>query len=305
MHVAIVIVGFKNPDDIVECLRALEEATHSNFEVIICENGGAEAFRVLRDCLPQCLRGGQQVRVVAAPSNVGFAGGVNIGIANVPSADAWWLLNPDTAPEPGALAAKVARLKLGDCDAVGCTIYKPDGKVQSHGGRWRAWLARAESIGIGETLGSAVNPARIERKQSYLNGAAMLVGRRFLSVAGTMREEYFLYCEEVEWCLRAAKKGLRLGYAPEARVLHAQGTTTGAAKDVRSRPRVPVYLSARNAVLITRDHYVLRLPVATLALAGQLLLRYGRRGAWRQLGYGISGLIAGVRNERGVPRWLT
>ena len=231
-------------------------------------------------------------------------GGVNIGMRSSPDADAWWVLNPDTKPEAEALSAKVARLAKGDCDAVGCTLYRPNGKIQSHGGRWRAWFARAESIGIGDSLDCAVDPLMIERDQSYLNGAAMLVGRRFLQVAGMMREEYFLYCEEVEWCLRGAKLGLRLGYAPEARVLHAQGTTTGAGEEIRRRPRTPIYLSARNAVLLTRDLYVLRLPIAVVALAGQLLLRYARHGAWRQLGHGLSGIAAGVRNERGAPKWL-
>lgn len=304
MHVAIVIVGFRNPDDVAECLHALDAATHRNFEVVICESGGPDAVDALNHRLPKSLSGGQIVRVIAASHNVGFAGGVNIGMTNSPDADAWWVLNPDTKPNPEALAAKVARLAQGDCDAVGCTLYRPNGKIQSHGGRWRAWLARAESLGIGDPMESAVDPLRIEREQSYLNGAAMLVGRRFLQVAGMMREEYFLYCEEVEWCLRGAKLGLRLGYAPNARVLHAQGTTTGAGEEIRNRPRMPIYLSARNAMLVTRDLYALRLPVAAAALAGQLGLRYGRYGAWRQLGYGISGLVAGLRNKRGVPSWL-
>jgi N-acetylglucosaminyl-diphospho-decaprenol L-rhamnosyltransferase len=304
MHVAVVIVGFRNPDDVAQCLRALEVGTHSDFEVVVCENGGREAFDVLKSRLPPRLSGGQLVTVIAASHNLGFAGGVNIGLGSTPEADAWWVLNPDTKPEPEALGAKVARLAKGDCDAVGCTLYRPNGKIQSHGGRWRAWFARAESIGIGDALDSDVDPLRIEREQSYLNGAAMLVGRRFVQVAGLMREEYFLYCEEVEWCLRGVKLGLRLGYAPNARVLHTQGTTTGAGEDVRNRPRMPIYLSARNAVLVTRDRFVLRLPVALVALVGQLALRYARHGAWRQLGYGLSGLAAGLQNERGAPAWV-
>ena len=302
MHVAVAIVGFRNPEDIVQCLGALERSSHRDFEVVICENGGAEAFEALRRVLPGALPGGQPVRAVAASRNIGFAGGVNICLEA--DADAWWLLNPDTQPEPGALAAKVARLVRGDCDAVGCTLYLPNGRIQSYGGRWRSWFARAESIGIGEALDADVDQASIERQQSYLNGAAMLVGRRFLQTAGTMREEYFLYCEEVEWCLRGLALGLRLGFASEARVLHAQGATTGAGEDIARRPRTPVYLTARNAILLTRDRYAVRLPVAAAAIAAQLVLRYGRRGAWRQLGYGLSGLAAGLRNERGAPSWL-
>lgn len=300
MHVAIAVVGFRNAHDIVECLKALEGSTHTDFEVIICENGGPEAFAALSAVLPGALPGGQPVRAVMASSNLGFAGGVNVGLNETPHADAWWVLNPDTQPEPGALAAKVARLARGDCDAIGCTLYRPDGSIQSHGGHWWPWMARAESLGIGRRLGDPVDAAWVERTQNYLNGAAMLISRRFLERAGPMREEYFLYCEEVEWCLRALELGLKLGFAPDARVLHAQGTTTGAADDVAQRPRMPIYLSQRNAMLVTRDRFPARLPVAALALMSQLALRCVRHRAWRQFGYGASGIIAGLLNRRGA-----
>lgn len=304
LHVAVGIVGYRNPQDILQCLAALEKTNYRDFEVVICENGGETAFDVLRASLPERLAGGQPVRVLAGLNNLGFAGGVNVCLEASPEAAAWWVLNPDTEPEAGALAAKVARLQAGDCDAVGCTLYRPNGLIQSHGGRWRAWLARAESLGIGQSVEVSPDQAAIEREQSYLNGAAMLIGRRFLEAIGPMREDYFLYCEEVEWCLRAQRAGLRLGYAPAARVLHAQGTTTGAGEDFTRRPRAPIYLTIRNAVLLTHDLYPLRTPVAAVALLAQLLLRYGRRRAWRQLGYGFSGLVAGLRGERGAPRWL-
>lgn len=304
MHVAVAIVGFRNPQDIERCLAALERSSHADFEIIICENGGRAAYDALTAVVPVALAGGQSIRVVLAPGNVGFAGGVNICLAHTSTADAWWVLNPDTEPHSEALAAKVEKLAAGECDAVGCTLYRPNGRIQSFGGRWRPWLARAESIGIGAELGAPVDGASVERKQRYLNGAAMLLGRRFVETVGPMREDYFLYCEEVEWCLRALSGGLKLGFAPGALVLHAQGTTTGAGEDIASRPRLPVYLGARNTMLVTRDCYPRLLPFAAAAAVGQLVLRYGRHRAWSQLGYGLSGLLAGVRNERGPPPWL-
>lgn len=303
MHVAVSIVGFRNPDDIFKCLKALERSSHADFEVIICENGGPEAFAALQAGLPDALARGQKVRAVLADGNLGYAGGVNRCLEETPDADAWWVLNPDTLPFPDALEAMVRRLERGDCEAVGCTIHLPRDRVQSHGGRWRGWLARAESIGKGSPTSLRADPAEIERSQSYLNGASMLVGRRFLEVAGPMREEYFLYCEEVEWCLRGRARGLRLGYAPDAVVFHEQGTTTGAGEDFVRQPRLPIYLGERNKILVTRDCFPLRLPVAALTTLALLFLRYGRRRAFRQLGYGLHGWAAGLINERGPPRW--
>lgn len=304
MHVAVAIVGFRNPVDISHCLEALERSTHGDFEVIICENGGAAAFEELCAALPKRLAGGQPVRAVMAPGNLGYAGGVNRCLQETPAADAWWVLNPDTQPDPEAMALQVARLSVGDCEAVGSTIYLPDGRVQSHGGRWLPWFARAESIGHGTPLTQEPDPAYVEKAQNYLNGASMMIGRRFLEVVGPMREEYFLYCEEVEWCLRGGELGMRLGFSPGARVLHHAGTTTGSYDDIRSRPKTPVYLNERNKMLTTRDCFPARLPVAAVAAIALIFLRFGRRGAWRQVGYALEGWISGLGNLRGVPGWL-
>jgi len=304
MHVAVAIVGYRNVGDIVGCLRALSASTYSDFEVVICENGGADAYAAVVDAAPPVLSGGQPVRVILAPHNLGFAGGVNACVGATPDADAWWLLNPDTEAAPNALSAMVERLQRGDCDAVGCTLVLPSGVIQSYGGRWRGWLARSELIGLGDRLGDPVDREVVERAQSYLSGASMLVGRRFVEVVGLMREEYFLYCEEVEWCLRGVAKGMCLGFSPDACVVHLHGTTTGAAEGVRDRPRMPVYLGERNKLLVTRDCFRRWFLVSAAASLAQLVLRCAPHGAWRHLGYGVEGWWAGVRGERGVPRWL-
>ena len=127
----------------------------------------------------------------------------------------------------------------------------------------------------------------------------MMISPAFLQTAGPMREDYFLYCEEVDWCLRAVERGLRLGFEPAARVMHYTGTTTGAYDAMRERRRLPIHLSARNAVLLLRDHAPPMLPVAAFALLIQQTIKYGRHRAWRQLGFALSGLRDGLLNRRG------
>ena len=303
-HVCVSIVGFRNAADIVLCLKALERSTHTDFHVVVCENGGEQAFTDLRQATGGFLAGGQAVHVINAGANLGYAGGVNRAMAFSPDASAWWILNPDTQPEPEALAAALARLQGGDCAAVGSTVYLPDGTVQSHAGIWRSWFARAVSVGHGTPLAAPTDVTSIEREQSYLNGACMLVDRKFMSTVGPMREDYFLYCEEVEWFLRATTLGLRMGFAPASRVLHEGGATTGSYADIRHRPKTPIYLNERNRLLVTRDCYPGRLPVVALGALAVLLLKYGRRRAWLQVGYALSGWLAGLTNRRGPPAWL-
>ena len=299
-HIAVAVVGYRNLHDVSACVAALAKSTHDDFEIVICENGGGEAFAALRAALPQTLPGGQRVTLIQALGNGGFASGVNICIAATPRADAWWILNPDTEAAPGAMAALTARLAQG-CDAAGGTLYFEDGRVQSRGGVWRAWLGRAQSIGHGEGRSAAPDTVDIERRLNYLSGASMLVGRRFLERAGPMREDFFLYCEEVDWCLTARAHGLKLGFAAGAEVLHRQGTTTGTTQRQSTRSWLSVYLDERNKILITRRHFPARLPVAAAAALLLIALRYLRRGAIRQFGYGVSGWLAGLRGESGPP----
>lgn len=304
MHVVTCIVAFRNAGEIADCLAALARSTHTAFEVVVAENGGAEAFAALTAAVPEQLPGGQPVTLIDSGANLGYAGGVNVAMKARPDAEAWWIVNPDTLPDPGALAALVARLEQGDCAAVGGVLHNPQGRVQAYGGRWRPWLARCVSIGSGATLGDPVDAAAVERQTNYLLGASMLVGRGMVARVGLMREDYFLYCEEVEWGLRAVAAGLKLGFAPDARVLHDQGATTGSGHAHRLRPRMPIYLDERNKLNVARDTRPLTLPVAAMAAFVLLAMRYGRRGAWAQWGYGLSGWMAGVANRRGLPPWM-
>jgi len=300
--VTIIIVSYRSSADVGRCLAALEASTWTDFDVVICENGGPEAFKQL-EALPSALKGGQAVRKVLAPGNLGFAGGINFGLHAAPGADAYWILNPDTLPEPTTLEAMVRRLRQGDCAAVGHDLVNADGRLASVGGQWKPWSARGVSIDRGKQR-SKQDRLSVEARMNYIIGASMLVSRQFLDQIGEMREDYFLYCEEVEWCLRAARAGLKLGYAEDALVLHVQGTSTGGGGSLKTQSKIAVYFCERNRILLTRDLYPSRLPATLLLSLTHLLVRYGKARAWRQLGFAISGWLAGLRDERGVPAWF-
>jgi GT2 family glycosyltransferase len=285
-------VGYRNPGDIRRCLEALSRSQDAEFDVYICENGGEAAFLDLARAAPKTLSGGQVVHLLRDDANDGFAAGVNRCMRAAPAAEAWWILNPDTQPAPDALARMRRLLLDGGYGAVGCTLRDAAGKVESCGGMWRSWLARAVCL-------TAPGAGRVD----YLSGASLLVGPALVTRVGHMREDYFLYGEEVEWCLRARQAGFAFGVAAEAEVVHTQGSTTGSVTDVRARGRLAVYLDERNKMLIVRDRTPLLLPVASVCAATLLLLRFGKRRAWRQLRYAVDGWAAGLRNERGKPSW--
>lgn len=318
-HVAIVLVAFDNEDDVSSCLKALQLSTYRNYSVCIVENHSHESFARLCRLLSESgmAHGAVQsdggwvgtlfddyrpVRILSAPDNPGYAGGINRCLPYTSEADAVWILNPDTEPQPSALSALLARLESGGFGIVGGRLVNPEShKIQLYGGRWRRWMARGFNIGRGARENDLPDIAAIERDMDYVNGACMLVSRAFLDTVGPMQDDYFLYCEEVDWCLR--RGAFRLGYAHDALVYHAHGTTIGSNLNRFKRSALSVYLDERNKLLLTRRHFPAIYPVViiiTLVLTAQYL----RHGALKNFAHALSGWWAGISSETGKPRWV-
>ena len=326
--VAISIVGYRNVDDIVPCLQALEQSTFTNFAVLICENGGPQSFELLMAALERHfeanpitstpkpgrwseigavrLKGGQLVEILCAADNLGYAGGVNATLERLAAFPRWqavWVLNPDTMAAPGALSALTAKAASDPRYGVigSRIILAASNTIHAYGGRWQTFKGRGRSIGMLQPLDAVPDIAAVERDMTYVLGTSMYVTRGFIESVGMMDEEYFLYVEEVDWCFRRGT--FRLGYADDSIVYHHHGTTLGSNLTRRRKPRLAVYLGERNKHLFARKFQRGLYPVialSTLALTAQ----YPLAGAWRNFGVALSGWWAGLRGEAGKPTWL-
>ncbi len=56
-----------------------------------------------------------------------------------------------------------------------------------------------------------------------ISGACMLVKREAVEDVGWWDEEYFLHCEDLDWCMRFRQKGWKILFVPDARIVHAKG----------------------------------------------------------------------------------
>ncbi len=323
--ILIAIVGYKNADDVRTCLAALANSTAKDFHISICENGGPASYRVLREalgglvdftgstpelreervaeaCSGRLRTGGQPLRIYGAMGNLGYAGGVNLSIRQMVMSkwSAVWILNPDTEPHPGALAALIARAGVGPYGIVGSRlVFKSTGRIQSYGGRWRPLLGRGLNIGMNARLNAKPDVQAIEREMTYVSGASLFASRAYVDSVGLMDESYFLYCEEVDWCFRRGER--RLGYAHEAIVYHAHGTTVGSNANRKNRSALSVYLDERNKLRLTRRFYPAYYPF-TLMVSLLLTLQYLRAGAINNFFVALSGWFAGLRGEEGLPK---
>lgn len=325
MSVETIIVSYRSGDDIRTLLDALALQTHRDLSVHVCENGGGQAYddllhaleaggyaiaearpnlqkRVCRAATTR-LTSGASVSLYEATDNLGYAGGVNLCIDNLGERgwSAIWIINPDTIPATDALAELLRHQREGDYGIVGGRlIYSGTGKVQCYGGTWRRWMARGLNLGFNAPADADPDIGTIEAEMDYVSGACMLVTRGYIETVGRMREDYFLYCEEVDWCAR--RGSFRLGFASSARIDHGHGATIGSHRDRRQRSRLSVYLDERNKLLLTRHLFPAIYP---LVLGTTLLLtaQYLRHGAVANFGHALSGWWAGLTGEIGRPGW--
>jgi GT2 family glycosyltransferase len=217
-------------------------------------------------------------------ANRGYAGGANPGLQMLladPAIDLFWVLNPDCrvdAKAPG-LFRRAAVETPGFALMGGRIRYlEPPGAIQSDGGRVSRWTGMCRNLNQGLLPDAATmpDPARID----FISGASMIASRGFLEQAGLMREDYFLYYEEVDWAARRGTMPLLL--APGAIVHHHGGTVIGSGSPTRRAAPFALWFNNRNRMRYMRRFHPLALPVAwamSMARAAKLLLTGDTQGA--------------------------
>jgi len=335
--VAIVIVGYRNADDIRVCLEALRTAEpRPSFEIFIAENGGPTAFDALVDALnrpegpctidsdaqafARCPQGarhlrlrlaredgvlGEAVNIAEMPDNLGYGGGVNAWLRpllQMPGWSAAWVLNPDTLPARDALAELQAYASKRGKGLVGSRLVPMSGPdcVLTRGLAWSNIRATALAIDMNADSSAPFDIESVERRLDAPSGASVYATRALIERIGLMREDYFLYGEDLEWGVRAKKLGATVGYAHKSIVRHIGGSTIGSSRRRRNRSTLSTYLLARNRILFVREHHpgwLFWSMIVSLAEAAA----YAVEGAFLNTTAEVRGLAAGLRGETGKP----
>lgn len=248
--------------------------------------------------------------------NRGFSGGNNAALrwllarTSAGQCAAFWLLNNDTEPDPGALDALCGRLnerpEAGLCGSTLLYAHAPD-RVQAAGGCAFSPLSGRTAFvkgGLSATDLGRVPGEEVEKSMAYVVGASLLARRAVLERVGLLPEEYFLYYEDLAFALNARRAGFALAWARESRVLHKEGGSTGASGGgggrAAARSVLVDYLSVRNRIYLIRRYYPWALPAALASLAGVCLNRL-RRGQAERLGLVRRAALDGLCGRMGRP----
>jgi GT2 family glycosyltransferase len=214
--VLIVVLCYNGVALTLACLESLRRLEYERADILVIDNASSDGTPgAVRERFPG-------VTVIETGANLGFAAGNNVGLRYALSHgyDYALLLNNDTEVAPDFLDVMVAQAESApEIGMVGPTIFfyeRPD-LVWSAGGTidWRKGTSSMRGAGVvgGDQHGS---PADVD----FVTGCALLCKRAVLERAGLLDERFFMYFEETEWCVRAARAGFRIVHTPGARVLH-------------------------------------------------------------------------------------
>ncbi len=236
MRLGIVIVHYRTPELAAECVAALRaDSPGSQARIVLVDNGSDEAGRRLLHEL-----GGVGVEVLEPGENLGFAGGVNRGVAAcLESAsphdpiDALAILNPDVLVRPGCLAGLLSELDRGAAVA-GPAFFWDRGELLRLPPTERR--TRRDELRAAAARGGAARAARARRhwreharehwlakepiSTPWLSGGLLAFRREAWETVGPFDEGYRLYFEETDWLMRLTERGLASRLVPSARAVH-------------------------------------------------------------------------------------
>ncbi|HVO43407.1 MAG TPA: glycosyltransferase family 2 protein [Aggregatilineales bacterium] len=268
---AVILVSWNTRDLILDALRSLSAdlaSSRLDAEIWVVDNASMDGS-------PDAIRAEfPMVKLLAQPDNLGFAGGNNLALRalgfhdsptpNPAGPRAVFLLNSDTRVEPGAVRIlHDALFSLPHAGLVGAQLAYEDGSFQ-HGafrfpgltqividlyplpkrllgrlyesrlnGRYpRAWSTRGDPFPVDFTL-----------------GATMLLRREAIEATGLFDEQFFMYCEEIDWAARIRQAGWAVYTVPGSHITHLAGRSTA---QIRPQSLVNLWSSRYR---LYRKHY--------------------------------------------------
>jgi GT2 family glycosyltransferase len=207
--VFIIILNYNGKDTIKKCLDSVFYSDYPNSEVVVVDNDSKDGSLEFAKGIYS------KFHFIKNAKNSGFSAGNNIGIrfALEKMADYVFLLNNDASLEKDALSKLIMTAEKEKAGIFSPIIYNRKNRIWFSGGTIK-WLKMR-----------AVHKSRVPEETSpystnYASGCAMLIKKEVFKKTGLLSEDYFLYYEDADFCIKAWKNGFKCLVVPDAKITH-------------------------------------------------------------------------------------
>jgi GT2 family glycosyltransferase len=216
--VAIVVLTWNGIGYTRRCLESLRACTdHPDYQVIVADNGSSDGTIDYLRSLPW-------VTLIENGANLGFTRGNNVALrAAQPDADVVLLNNDIEIHQPDWLHRLQQSAFAGDdIGIVGCRLVHPTGQML-HYGAYMPPSFRGVQVG---GLERDVNQHCYDEDWEAVVFACAYIKREVLDAVGPLDEDYFSYCEDSDYCLKARQSGFRTVCCGGVTLVHIQNAST-------------------------------------------------------------------------------
>jgi GT2 family glycosyltransferase len=245
--ISIIILNYNCRQYIERCLDAVSKVSYPNLEVLVVDNASSDGSAELVE------KKYPFVQLLKSPKNIGFAAGNNLGIAQA-KGEYILLLNPDTEIDACCVEHLFEVMNADDkvavCGAKICLLDRRN-MIQHAGGKYSL-------LGVSIDRGMCeLDEGQYDKVEevTFVCGAAMMFRRSLVLDIGLLDSSFFLYHEDVDFCIRAWLYGGKVIYVPKAVVYHKSGYLTDVDQKV-SNPLV-VFHKHKNTFLILLKNFSL------------------------------------------------
>ena len=232
MTLSIVIVNYNTEKLLRSCLQSVYAGANGTpLDIWVVDNSSRDnSVAMLKSLFPM-------VRVIQNPSNVGFSRANNV-VINQSRSDYILLLNPDTLIIGDAIERVVKFMREHpEVGIAGCKVLNRDGTLQLACRRSipTPGVAFYRLTGLSRLFPRSRVMARYNmtyaspdqtHEVDAVSGAFLMIRRQVVEQIGPLDERFFMYGEELDWCLRAKRAGWSVMYYPAAQIVHYKGEST-------------------------------------------------------------------------------
>ena len=230
--ISVIIVNYNVREFLEQCLNSVQRALNNiPSEIIVIDNASVDgSVPVIRQRFPDVI-------LIENKANKGFSAANNQGL-EIARGQFIVLLNPDTVVQEDTFVKLLEFFeKTPDASAATCKILNPDGtfSVDCRHSIPTPLTAFWKVVGLSRIFPKSkifgrYNLTYLDENSLYpveaISGSFMMMRREIVKKVGKLDEDFFMYCEDIDYCHRINKAGGKIYYVPNSQIIHYKGEST-------------------------------------------------------------------------------